>query len=170
MSFFEIVLVIIILYFAFSGFKSGFIRTAGGIFGLLVGVFFASRYYDILAEAWSWLFFGSETVAKVVLFILIFILIDRLFKLAVYFLDKFFNLLKFIPFTKFINKLAGGVFGLVEGVLIVGLFLYIAVRFPISKSLIAVIKDSDIAGQLLNFVNILTPLIADTLEKMKVLI
>lgn len=168
-SFFEIILIIVIAYFTFAGFKSGFIRTVGGIIGLLVGVFFASRYYDILAVAWSWLFFGSSTVAKVVLFILIFILIDRLFKLVVYFLDKLFNLLKFIPFTKFINKLAGGIFGLIEGLLIVGLFLYIAVRFPISKSLINAIKDSEMAGQLLNFVNILTPLIADTLEKIKVL-
>jgi len=170
MTFLDGVLLFIIIYFIWAGFKSGFIRTAGAILGLLVGVYLASHYYEMLAGAWIWLFFGSELVAKIVMFILIFLLVDKLFKLVVFVIDKAFNLLRFIPFSKLANKLAGSVFGLIEGSLIGGLIIYILVRFPVSESLQGAIKGSELAKQLLYFVNILTPLIPEALEKMEILV
>jgi len=168
MSLFDGIILVIILYFAFSGYRSGFIRTVGGILGLLIGVFLAARYYGVLAATWQWLFFGSETLAKVALFILIFIISSRLVKLFMYVLDRFYTLLRFIPFTNFINKIAGGVLGTLEGCLIVGLILYIIVRYPFSQGLIGLISASELAHELLRFVNILAPLIPDTLEGAKI--
>ncbi len=168
MPFLDVFLLIIILYGTLSGYKSGFINTAGSLLGLFIGVYLASRYYEVVAAAWQWLFFGSATVAKGVVFIVIFLLVSRVVKLAVYLADKFFNLLRFFPFTKFINKLAGGVLGLIEGSLIAGLIVFIIVRYPISSSLAAAVASSDFAQQLLTYVEILSPLIADTLEKAKI--
>jgi len=170
MTFFDGVLLFIILYFIWAGFKSGFIRTVGSILGLLIGVYLASRYYEMLAGAWTWLFFGNVIIAKIVIFILIFLLVDRLFKLAVFVIDKAFNLLRFIPFSKLANKLAGAVFGLIEGSLIGGMIIFILVRFPISQSLVGAIKGSQLANQLLYFVNVLTPLIPEALKKMEILV
>jgi membrane protein required for colicin V production len=170
MSFFEIVILVFIGYYSLAGFKSGFIRTIGGFFGLLIGIFFASRYFEVIAPSWQWIFFNNLLVAKVVIFIFLFIIAEKLFKFAMYLLDRVFNLLRFIPFTKFINKVAGGVFGFLEGALIVGLFIYTLVRFPFSQSLLMAVEQSIFARQLLKFVEILTPLLPDTLEKMKVLV
>jgi membrane protein required for colicin V production len=170
MSFFEIVILVIIGYYTLAGFKSGFIRTIGGFFGLLIGIFFASRYFEVIASGWQWIFFNNLLLTKVVIFIFLFIIVEKLFKLAKYALDRVFNLLRFIPFTKLINRVAGGVFGFLEGALIVGLFIYTLVRFPFSQSLVMAVEQSILARQLLKFVEILTPLLPDALEKMKVLI
>jgi len=170
MTFFDGVLLFIILYFIWSGFKSGFIRTAGAILGLLIGVYLASRYYEMLAGAWTWLFFGNATIAKIVVFILIFLLVDKVLKLAVFVVDKAFDLLRFIPFSKLANKLAGAVFGLIEGSLVGGMIIFILVRFPVAESLQTAIKGSQLANQLLYFVNVLTPLIPEALEKMEILV
>jgi membrane protein required for colicin V production len=170
MSFFEIIILIIIGYYTLAGFKSGFIRTIGGFFGLLIGIFFASRYFEVIAPSWQWIFFNNLLLAKVIIFLFLFIIVEKLFKLATYALDRIFNLLRFIPFTKLINRIAGGVFGFLEGALIVGLFIYTLVRFPFSQSLLTAVDKSVFARQLLKFVEILTPLLPDALEKMKVLI
>jgi len=170
MSFFEIVILVIIGYYTLAGFKSGFIRTIGGFFGLLIGIFFASRYFEVMASSWQWIFFNNLLFAKVVIFIFLFIIVEKLFKLVMYALDRIFNLLRFIPFTKLINRVAGGVFGFLEGALIVGLFIYLLVRFPFNQSLLTSVEQSIFARQLLKFVEILTPLLPDALEKMKVLI
>lgn len=170
MTFFDGVLIFIILYFIWAGFKSGFIRTVGGFVGLLVGVYLASHYYEMLSGAWTWLFFGNVILAKIVVFIVIFVLVDKLFKLVAFIIDKAFDLLRFIPFSKLANRLAGGVFGLIEGSLIGGMIIYILVRFPVAESLQGAIENSELANQLLYFVNVLTPLIPEALEKMEILI
>lgn len=170
MTFFEGIVIFFILYFVFSGFKSGFIRTAGAFVGFLVGVFFASHYYEPISQAWLWLFFGNVLLAKVVTFVLLYVLIDKLFKLAVYILDRAFNLLRFIPFTKLINRLAGALFGFLEGSLLVGFTLYLFVRFPVSTTVLAAIERSQLAKQLIKFADILAPLLPDAVETMKSLI
>ncbi len=170
MNWLEILFLIIIVYYTWSGFKSGFIRTLGGFLGFLVGIFFASRYYVPIAASWQWLFFGNDMLAKFFIFVFLFVVIGKLFKLLTYILDKAFNLLRFVPFTKLINKFAGAIFGLLEGSLIVGLIVYFIVRFPFNEALLMKIESSEIARQLLKFAEILTPLIPEALTKMKVLI
>lgn len=170
MSFLEIVIIVVILYYTWAGFKSGFIRTLGGLVGFLVGVFFAARYFAPIASSWQWLFFGSEIFAKFFVFIFLLVAVGKLFKLFTYILDRAFNLLRFIPFTKSLNKLAGAVFGCLEGSLIVGIAFYFLVRFPFSGTILNKIDGSQIARQLLKFAEILTPLIPETIDKMKVLI
>ena len=170
MNWFEILVLIIIVYYTWAGFKSGFIRTLGGFFGFLIGIFFAARYFEPIASTWQWLFFGSELFAKFFIFVFLFVIIGKLFKLLTYILDKAFNLLRFIPFTKLLNKLAGAIFGLLEGSLIVGLVLYFIVRFPFSESLLLRIENSQLLKQLLKFAEILTPLLPEAIAKMKVLI
>lgn len=170
MSFLEFLIIMVIVYYTWAGFKSGFIRTLGGFFGLLVGIFFASRYFESIASTWQWLFFGSELLAKFFVFVFLFVVIGKLFKLLTYILDRAFNLLRFIPFTKSLNKLAGAIFGFLEGSLIVGLAVYFIVRFPFSEKLLIKIEASQIARQLLKFSEIITPLIPEAIDKMKILI
>lgn len=170
MSFLEIIIIAVILYYTWAGFKSGFIRTLGGLVGFLVGIFFASRYFEPIASTWQWLFFGSELFAKFFVFVFLFVLTGKLFKLVTFILDRAFNLLRFIPFTKSLNKIAGAVFGLLEGSLIVGLALYFMVRFPFNESWLLRIENSQLLKQLVKFAEILTPLIPEAITKMKILI
>ncbi len=164
---FEALLFAIIFYYTFSGYKSGFIKTAGSLLGLFIGVYLASRYYQVLAPAWQWLFFGSLTVAKFVVFIVIFWLVSKLAKFAVAIVDGLFDLLRFLPFTTMTNRFAGGVLGLIEGSFVAGLLVLAIVNFSFSKSLTTIVWQSDFAKQLLTFVNILSPLLSDVLIKAK---
>jgi len=64
-----------------------------------------------------------------VAFILIFILINKIIGLIFYLIGKAFNLISIIPFLKSINRLAGLILGLIEGVLVMGLVIYAVAKF-----------------------------------------
>ncbi len=157
----------IIFYYTLSGYKSGFIKTAGSLFGLFIGVYLASRYYQVLAPAWQWLFFGSLAVAKFAVFVVLFLLASKLAKLLVAIVDNFFDLLRFLPFTKVANKFSGGVLGLIEGSFVAGLIVLAVVNFSFSKSLTAIVWQSDFTKQLLAYINILSPLLNEVIAKTK---
>ena len=90
----------------------------------VVGVFLASRY-DVLLGAW---FAGAtgwnKNVMTVIAFVVIVLVIARLFGFVVHFLEKTFHIMK-IPLVGLANRLAGGVFGFFEGVFVVGATLII---------------------------------------------
>ncbi len=165
MSLLDAFLLLVIIYLTLSGYRSGFIRAVGSLAGLLVGVYLASRYFQVLASAWQWLFLGRETVARAAVFVVIFLLSSRLVKLLVFLVDKFFNLLRFLPFSRLVNRLAGAVIGLLEGVFIAGLIVFISVKQPFSAGLVEAIYNSELARQLLMYVKILFPLMEGTLIK-----
>ena len=168
---FDIIIFIFLAGFVFYGLFFGLIRTIGNLAGVIVGAWLASRFY-LYAFAWAKdLFFGYNNLGKVLCFIILFVLINRLVGFAFSLLDKTFNIISIIPFLKTINRLAGAVFGLITGGLIAGLILYVACRYALVSSLFGGwLIDSKIAPSLLKFVNILLPLLPDALKKLQSLI
>lgn len=60
-------------------------------------------------------FGGRESLGKVLSFIIVFIVVTMLIDWIFVILEKIFNLISIIPFTKTINRLLGGALGFWRG-------------------------------------------------------
>ena len=124
MGIFDIIILIILLGFVFYGLFFGLIRTVGSLAGLIIGVWLATLFYLPAFTLVQSLFFGHDMTGKVIVFLVLFVLINRLICFLFTVLDNTYNFLSIIPFLKTINRLAGAVFGFVLGGFILGLIFY----------------------------------------------
>lgn len=120
----DVILILIVFAFVAAGFGLGLVRSIGALIGLAVGAWVAGRYFMSVAEWLTPILMGRESIAKVLAFILVFFIINRLVVLIFHFLSKGFDVLSFLPFAKTINRIGGVLLGLIEGVLTVGLLSY----------------------------------------------
>lgn len=170
MSFIDIVLLIIIFGFVWIGFWSGFIHTLGSFLGVFVATAIAFRYFLVIAPAWEWVFFGHRTLAKIVVFIVLFVLVNRLVGLMFWLAGKLFHIVKFFPFLSTFNRLLGATLGLFEGMLAAGVVLFLMTKLPISKSLSQAIASSPVAQTLLTMITIVKPFIPEFIKGLKTLV
>lgn len=171
MSYFDIALLVIVAGFIFNGLSKGLIRLLGNIVGLIVGAFIASRFYLQFYE-WSQSFFGGrESLGKVISFIVVFIVVTMLVDWAFVLLEKVFNLISIIPFTKTINRLLGGALGFLEGSLFIGLILFVVSRYAWIGSLFGDnLVSSQVAPFFLKIVKIVMPFLPEALKALQSLI
>jgi uncharacterized membrane protein required for colicin V production len=165
MSYFDIILIAIVACFALYGFWLGFVNAVGGLVGLFFGTWLAGNYYGVAA---SWLspYISNEGTAKIVGFILIFLVVNKGVGIIFSVINSIFRL----PLLNSINHFFGAALGLVEGLLAIGLFLFVASRFSISPSLNSALTSSEVAKSVIALGNLLAPLLPDLLNKLKAVI
>ncbi len=162
MSFVDIILLIILGGFVLFGFWFGIIHTLGALIGTIAGAYLAGHNFAAVAGFVQSYIGGSLAVWKVIAFILIFTIVNRLVGFVFYILDKLFHLLTVIPFLKTINRLAGAILGLIEGALVIGLTLHIAGVVPLSSWFAdRVLEPSSIARYMLGVARVLLPLLPE---------
>ncbi len=171
MTFFDVVLILIMLAFAFRGFAMGLIRMLGSLAGTLVGAFVASYFYlSFFNLIGSW-FNGFENLAKVVCFLVLFIIASNIVVMIFSMLDKTYNFLSIIPFLKTINRLCGAILGFVVGALILGLILYVVAKYAGVSTLLGTwLIHSKITPFLLILAKILMPILSFSLKSLKSII
>ena len=162
----DFILLFIVLGFVILGLFLGFIHTLGAILGVFVGVFVAGHIFEPIGEALSFLFLGNTNMAKWVVFIIIYLFVNRLFGVIFWLAKTFLKILFVIPFVKSLDRLAGAVLGFGEGVLSLSAILYIAIQFPLKESMVSLLGSSSFAKYLLVVAKILIPLLPDSLQKM----
>jgi len=123
----DIVLAIVIVGGLVVGLIKGLMREAIGLAAVLVGFVVASRTY-IHVAAFFQKFIHQPVVAKFLGFILVFIAVVLVGSLVAVLLTK-----AMVGPLKLINHLLGGVFGLIEGMLISGVLIFALLVFPINK-------------------------------------
>ncbi len=163
MSIIDIIIIIVLALFVYKGVKLGLIEAIGGIIGLFVGAFMAGRYYDQVAEMIKGVLFGSEILANIVGFLLVFIVVNRGIALIFWILDKIFHIIAIIPFLKSINYFLGGVFGLVEGIIFIGIIVFFLSLLPFTENFQAKLEQSRFNGLLKTVGKIADPFIPDTI-------
>ncbi len=129
MSILDTILLITIAGFVFYGFFYGLIRTFGSLAGIVLGVLFASKYYLVIFNWIDELFFGYDNIGKFLVFLILLSLINRLVCLVFSLLNKTFDVISIIPFLKTINRLSGAILGLLMGIAVVGLVLFVLSTF-----------------------------------------
>ncbi|MCX6740216.1 MAG: CvpA family protein [Candidatus Parcubacteria bacterium] len=166
MTIFDVILLICLGGFVLFGLWFGFIHTLGSLVGTFGGAFLAGQFYGFLAN-WLAAVFGNPNLMKIFSFILIFIIINRLIGFGFYALDKMFNFMTIVPFLKTINRLLGGFLGFFEGLLVVGLSLFIISRFPVSEWFTGVLQASTLAGWFIAVSVILQMMLPELLRQLK---
>lgn len=167
---FDIMLIIIIALFAFTGFWFGFLHTVGAFIGTFVGAAIASRTFE-QAGAWIRGYFDiSENASMIIGFFLVYFIIARAFGIIVWLIEKIIKVSRFIPLFGLLNRLAGALVGIAEGVLILGLMLSFATKFPVTGKFTARINDSRTAAALIQGSKILMPVLSEKIKQVKMLI
>ena len=164
MTVFDIILLFALFAFTWFGLWYGLIYTIGSILGVIMGAWLGGVYYEQLAEKALPFFFGNENLAKVVCFIIIFILVCKAVSFIFYLLDKTFKFVSTVPFLKSINRLFGAILGFLEGMAVLGLAFYFYGKYPFLKSLDNLIAESQIVPYLLELAKIFTPFLPETLK------
>ncbi|HZJ41765.1 MAG TPA: CvpA family protein [Patescibacteria group bacterium] len=167
----DIILAVLLVLAFFSGLKKGLIRSLGRMVGLIIGAYVASHYYLNLYE-WGNNFVNiSESVLKVISFIVLFIIVTQIVHFLFYLIEKAFNLIAIVPGSKYINNILGGALGLFEGSLFLGLIFYVISRYPIfGDSFSEMIKQSIIIPWLNFAVDLILPVLPQALKALQSLI
>jgi len=84
----------------------------------------AVHFYGAAAD-WTGVFFPSSGLWRIIVFIALFTIANRLTALIFSIVDKAFDIISIIPFLKSINRLAGAIFGAAEGLTVTGLIFFI---------------------------------------------
>ena len=74
----DVILLLVLFGFVMFGFMTGLIHALGALIGVVAGTAVASRVFVPLADKYSYFFAGNENVAKIVIFILVFVIVNRL--------------------------------------------------------------------------------------------
>ncbi len=158
MPIFDGILILLLAGFVLYGLRFGFVHSFGTLVGVLLGAFIAGRMFEPLAQWGHQYLHGSLNIERIVAFFLIFALVNRLVGIGFSVFDEMFKVLSFLPFLKMFDHLLGGVFGLLEGSLVLGMTLEMARHFPIF-GLKNLIDASSVAAWLLAAAAVLWPLI-----------
>ncbi len=177
MSILDISLLVILAGFAINGLFKGIIRLVGHIIGLILGVYLTVNFYLSLYEwskNWDWIkpWVTTHTnLAKVLAFIVLFVLAVRLIDLAFALIEKIFKFMAVIPGSQYLNNLLGAVLGFLEGSLFLGLIIYVISRYALLHNILGgELVHSQIAPFLLKMVNIILPLLPHALSTLKSII
>jgi len=120
MNWLDIVLAIPMLWFLYRGFRNGLIIELASLAALILGIYVA-LHFSFYVEGWLVDNFEiSEKYLYIISFALTFIIVAVLVFLA----GKIIHKLVGIIFLGFLNRLAGGIFGLLKAALVLSVILY----------------------------------------------
>lgn len=167
MSFFDITLIVVIGVFGLFGFWFGFIHTLGSVLGTIFGAYLASRYYQPMADWLIGVTGWSPNGSRVIMFIIAFVLINRLVGFVFWVIDRVFKIVTHLPFIRSIDRIFGGILGLAEGLITLGLIFYFIERFPLSEHIMAMVEHSRIVPLTVAIAAVLVPLLPEAMKLLK---
>jgi len=122
MNWLDIILVVVLVVFAFLGFRKGIIRAAVILAGMVIGVLIAGYFYVDLGD---WLPGSNTTTARIIAFLIIFIAVLALAIVVALALRKGAAALK----LGFADRVLGALFGFVAGAVICGVIMALFAHF-----------------------------------------
>jgi len=144
----DVLIILVVGAFVFAGFFFGLVHTLGSLIGAILSLIITTRIIEPVYGTIGFIF-GGESAGKVFVFIVLFLLVARLLGLAFWLVGKVIGLLAWIPFASTINRLLGALFGLVEGIIFVGVATYFALQYLPPDTIRAALEHSLMANWLL---------------------
>ena len=160
----DVCIVIILGGFVLFGVWFGLIHTLGSLVGTVFGVFLASRWYAALAALLIRITGWDENISRVVMFVLAFLIINRLVGFAFWMADKLLQIFTRMPFLRSLDRLLGATFGLVEGLFTVGMIVFFIERVPLTDRFMYYLAQSNLAPITTKVVAVLLPFVPDALK------
>lgn len=159
MNWLDWVLLVLLGLSFFWGLRRGFIGAFIPMVGLIVGVFLAGRLYEPLAVR---LFGSDEAIARIGAFLIIVAAVALVASLVARVLTHVVSLVM----LGWVNRLAGGAFGLVMGGVSLGALLAFVARFPL-LGLEPVVRDSAVAAVLVDRFPLVLSLLPDEFNPLR---
>jgi membrane protein required for colicin V production len=141
MNWLDIVISVILVVVLFLGLKAGLIKMVVSSAGLVLGIFLAGRFYQILADILT--FISSDRVAAVVGYIIILFAVIIISSLVAWFLGKIVSII----LLGWLNRLSGAVLGLFIASIFIGAILAVLAKYGGG---VEIITDSVLGKWLLN--------------------
>ena len=133
MSALDIVFIIPVVWMAYVGFKKGLIIELSSLVALLLGVFVSLYFSDITAEFLKETFDLKTKYLSLISFIVTFVLVV----VAVNLIGKLVEKLVDIVALGFLNKSAGGMFGVLKAVVLLSFVLFFIEKADKKKVIIS---------------------------------
>jgi membrane protein required for colicin V production len=127
MNWLDFVLLAIVVVTAIIGIVKGFVKQAIGLVAVIAGLVLASLYYEQTATVFV-TFVKSRLLGNFLGFLLIFVTVLVAGALLGYIVTK-----AMVGPLALVNRLFGGVFGFIKGVLICGILVFALVSFEIAR-------------------------------------
>lgn len=118
------------LVFVLQGLGRGFVVSLTSLAGMVATFLIVLWAHPILVRLLEAIGASVSIVVQLILFFVAFLIIGRLLGSVVKIINNAFRVIKAIPFTKSIDRLLGGAFGLLEGILLVVLLTGILLSIP----------------------------------------
>jgi len=125
MNWFDVAIIVVVLWFTFAAFQAGFIRETVTIVAAVVGIVLAGMFYKSLAED-VLLFIDSATLARIVAFGIIFGATALAGQIMAMILKPTVDILQLGIF----DQLAGAVFGFAKAIVFVEVFMVTFITYP----------------------------------------
>ncbi len=142
MGILDIIIGLLLAYGLYKGLRNGLFVELASIAALIAGIFGAIRFSYIAADYLSSRLEWDERYIKLTAFVITFIIIV----FAVHLLGKTLTRIADFALLGFLNKLAGGIFGLVKVAVILGALL---VFFDRANSRLGVVRSETIENSVL---------------------
>lgn len=132
MGFIDIVLIVVIVAIGLRGFYNGLINELSGILGIVLGIFFGSRFAGSMGDWFTQSVhnFNSHSVANLIGFVIILVVIWGFFLIAGLIVSKIIKVSNFV----IVDKILGFVFSSCKIFLVVGFIFYGISRPDFMKS------------------------------------
>jgi membrane protein required for colicin V production len=132
MNWLDIVLAIPLLWFTYKGFKNGFVIELASLAALVLGIFIALHFSFYAEDYLKDNFEIGEKYLYIISFAITFIIVA----VVVFIIGKIVHKLINIIALGFLNRLAGGTFGLIKCAIVLSVILYFLNGFDHDSSLI----------------------------------
>lgn len=119
----DLVIVLVLVCFTVRGLLCGLITEVAGLLGIIGGFLAASAFHPLLAPHLA--FVGDPAWRAIAAYVIIFVCV----MLVVGIVARILRRLVALVFASWIDKLAGGVFGLAKGVLLLSLVMMAVKKF-----------------------------------------
>lgn len=161
MTWIDYLLLLALAYFIFKGARRGFIATIGAFIGILLGAWAAGQYYDSVAqwliEYWDFSIMVAIVCAFVGIYLAVNIIMAIIIRVAT-------MVLHVLPLGATMNKLIGAVLGLAEGLLLIGLIIWVITLFPFDNGFTRTLNVSPVANFFESTTIIVRPLLPKSLR------
>ena len=152
MNWLDLVIILIVLLSAAAGFKRGFIRIGIGFVAVVVGFILAAWFYGLAAHAVA-PYVATRAFANIIGFLVIFACVMALGALLTMVMTKLFNIVG----LSWLDRVAGGTFGLVRGALVATILVMLFAAFTPGRAPAAIVQ-SEIAPHLIEASSVLAAL------------
>ncbi len=164
----DLILIVFLGIFVLYGFYLGLIRMILSLISAILSIIISLNIYLYLSDFLSFLTFISDSWIKIISFIIVLSVVNYFLNIIFKIIGKVLRLISSLPVISFFNRSFGGLLGLIQGLFILGVIIYVSSRYAFSSDfLTSVITDSELAPILVGAVDWVTPLIPDALRMLE---